>query len=332
MDMTDFLFETPVQSSIVDQAPSNESCADTPLRSLQFGPLVFDGGEGVNLFALVDATLRTEVTRVFDLDVIDQPALCLFEGEAFETHAEAAPWLIDISTSDISSTDFSFHKDFFEKHWPTQSNVLIQTSASLYETKRHLRRYVQLPVIEDQKRRYFRFWDGRVLPDFLRSISNDGLRCKRMMLTDLDAELRYICLTDEGPVQFAPCPEALLGLPTTKMYLKFSDFDAAARREWDARCIRIAKRIMSDFESELVTQDLDRVIERVRVAIDRFSQFGFLEHAHLHFFATWSVLYGIGFEQADTTGRLQEICNSTGPEMERFAAFRDWFDTFTIAV
>jgi hypothetical protein len=293
--------------------------------------MLYGAGAPDHVFALIDATLRSEAAGIFDLDVIDRPATCLFSGAAFEQYAEAAPWLVDLSVADAEAEDLSEHKDFFERHWPTQTNVLIQTNTSMADLKRHLRRFVQLPVIEDNTRRFFRFWDGRLLPDFLRAVASDGPRARRMGLTDDDIELCYICQGPDGPIAFVPDAKALAPLPVSAMTLSFKDFDATARAEHAARCARMAQRIQSDFAVHLSGRSIEQITSTVRAAVDRFIGFGFREHAHLHFFAAWSVLYGVGFEQADTTGRLQDICRSNAPEKERFAAFRAWFDTFTMA-
>ncbi|WP_243698783.1 hypothetical protein [Paracoccus alkanivorans] len=64
--------------------------------------------------------------------------------------------------------------------------------------------------------------------------------------------------------------------------------------------------------------------------MQRFEAYGFRKHAHLHFFAAWSVFYGPEFEMRDTTGKLKEICRAPDPEADRFQAFRDRFDSFSM--
>lgn len=282
-------------------------------------------------YMLIDATLRADVAGLFDLDVQDCDALCLFDGDAAEQYGEAAPWLADLSIGDPATQSLRFHADFFARHWPTGTSVLIQTDADLAQIKRHLRRFVRLPVTDDGKRRYFRFWDGRILPDFLAAIALDGARARRMCVTDAQHEVRYTCLTSDGPHSMVPDMARLVPLPVSVMYLTNADFDATARADQEARYARIATRIKQDFHTQLAARDLEDVTRTVRAAAQRFARFGFSQHAHIHFFAVWSVLYGIGFEEADTTGRLQEICRSDAPERARFDAFRSWFDTFTMA-
>ena len=92
----------------------------------------------------------------------------------------------------------------------------------------------------------------------------------------------------------------------------------------------MADRIIADFPKELQHRPRKAVDAAVKHAVQHFGTLGFREHAHLHFFAAWTVFYGPGFEQRDTTGRLDAICRSSNPEMTRFKAFRDRFDSFTM--
>ncbi|SFJ14596.1 DUF4123 domain-containing protein [Jannaschia pohangensis] len=282
-----------------------------------------------NVFLLVDATLRAEVAGIFDLDSIDHPARCLFGGDAAEDYGDAAPWIADLSIPDPEG-DLAFHRDFFARHWAADNSVLIQTDATMGEVRRHLRRFTKLPVRDDGRRLFFRFWDPRILPDFLRIIDHDAGRARRMMMTDDDVPLTYLVRTGDDVVQFRPDIPACVAVPVAPMYLNLADFDPISRAREAERRQRIANRITEDFRTELAGRKPEEIERLVTAALQRFGAFGFTRHAHLHFFAVWTVLYGLGFEEYDTTGKLQKICRSDAPEDERFRAFRKWFDTFTL--
>ncbi len=279
---------------------------------------------------LIDATLRSEAVGMFDLDTLDPPAQCLFDGDAAQDWGNVAPWMVDLSITDPSKDDLSFHRDFFQRHWDTGTSVIVATDAPLSSVRRHLRRFIQLPVVDDGKRRYFRFWDGRVLPGFLQAIADDQDRARRLMMTDDGQALHYLTREDTMCRQWSPDTTSLQNTDIKPMFLRWSDFQPVADARKSARLDRMVARIEKDFAPELKGRASDDIKRTALEAVKRFEAFGFRTHAHLHFFATWSVLYGIGFEEHDSTGRLQEICRSNDPEPERFRAFRKWFDSFKV--
>ena len=289
--------------------------------------LLYGSGGSDHLFMLVDATLRREVAGFFDLDSISQPALCLFDGDAAEASAETAPWLVDMSIPDQDNPDsLTFHRKFFDQHWPVGTSVLIQTDAPFEAIRRHLRRFIKLPVQDDGKMPFFRFWDPRVLAPFLTAIADDAPRLRRMLMTDDGIPIRYVVHKDGADRQFAPVAQELAAVPITPMRLHYADFDPIVRDRAAARRQRMADRIYADFAKELEHRPRKAVVAAVDHAVTRFGAYGFRDHAHLHFFAAWTVFYGAGFETRDPTGKLEEICRTPAPELARFKAFRDRFD------
>ena len=280
-----------------------------------------------HVFMLVDASLRTDITGFFDLDSISQPAACLFDGEAAESAQETAPWLVNLTISEPDNPGtLSFHRKFFQQHWPVGTSLLIQTDASFEATRCHLRRFTKLPVQDDGKLRFFRFWDPRVLRPFLEAIQDDAPRLRRMMLTDDGTPIHYTIRHEDTDFRFSPMVEELAGEPITPMRLHYADFDPIARARAAERRKRMADRICHDFARELEHRPRKAVEAAVNHALQRFGAYGFRIHAHLHFFAAWTVFYGADFETRDPTGKLLEICHTTGPEIDRFKAFREQFE------
>lgn len=293
--------------------------------------LLYGTGRSDHVFMLVDATLRREVAGFFDLDSISQPVLCLFDGDVAATSGESAPWLVDLSITDTDNPgSLTFHRKFFKAHWPVGTSVLIQTDAPFETIRRHLRRFTKLPMQDDGKMPFFRFWDPRVLAPFLTAIKSDPPRLRRMLMTDDGTPIRYVIHKDGADLQFAPVVDGLSIVPVAPMRLHYADFDLIARERAAARRLRMADRILADFVGELEHRPRKAVLAAVDHAVSHFGAYGFRDHAHLHFFAVWTVFYGPGFETRDPTGTLQEICLSSAPELARFKAFRDRFDSFTL--
>lgn len=300
--------------------------APPPLLHLLYGPNAPAG-----VYMLVDADLRREITGLFDLDSIELPALCLFEGKAAETSADFAPWLVDMSIPvPTEAASLPFHRKFFAQHWPVGTSLLIQTNAPFKAVQKHLRRFTKLPVRDDGGLRFFRFWDPRVLRPFLTAIAGDAPRMRRMMMTDSGEPLHYIFRHNDADILFSPDIGELTEIPVTPMHLRFADFDPVARARAVERRKRMADRIQTDFARELEHRPRKAIEAAVEHAVQRFSAYRFHKHAYLHFFAAWTVFYGPDFEKRDPTGKLEEICLSSAPDAERFKAFRDRFDNFSL--
>ncbi|RCW88299.1 DUF4123 domain-containing protein [Paracoccus lutimaris] len=305
-----------------------EALPDLPagLLAALYGPQAPSG-----VYMLVDATLRREVSGIFDLDGIALPSECLFNGEAALTHLESAPWIVDMSIRDPDRpTNLGFHRRFFAQHWPVGTSLLVQSDASFAQLRSHLRRFVKLRVRDDGGRRIFRFWDPRVLHPFLEVIKDDAPRLRRLARTDDGTAIRYLIRAGDQDQLYAAEAAELADTPVEPLQLRLSDFDPIARAREIKRRQRIADRIQQDFPAELSGRPRKAIDAAVEYAVNRFGGYGFREHAHLHFFAAWTVFYGPEFEMADPTGRLHEICQETGPELQRFKAFRDRFDSFEI--
>lgn len=296
------------------------------LLNLLYGP---DAPSGV--YMLVDASLRREVSGLFDLDSIEHPALCLFEGKAAQESANVAPWLVDMSIPDPKAVaSLPFHRKFFAQHWPMGTSLLIQSGAPFKAVQKHLRRFIKLPIQETGGFPFFRFWDPRVLRPFLTAVAGDAPRMRRMMMTDIGDSLHYVLRHEEADIRFSPDAGALAETPVAPMYLRLTDFDPIARARAAERRRRMADRIQADFAQELEHRPRKAIDAAVEHAVQRFEAYGFRKHAYLHFFAAWTVFYGPEFEMRDPAGKLEEICRSPGPEAERFKAFRDRFESFSM--
>ena len=288
-------------------------------------------------YLLVDGTLRAEVAGLFDLDVIDAPARSLFSGAAEEEAGEAGPWLVDLTIPDPETPgDIGLLRDLFERHWPAGYSLLVSTNAPFDALRRHLRRFIKRTVEDDGRLLTFRFWDPRVLTPFLDAIEEDGSRARRMTFTDEGVPLAYLLPPPEDApdaARFAGlhvAPEARLADESLRpLRLRYADFDVLARRRAAERRARMAERLRRDFAAELADRPEEEVQSAVDEAVRRFGSFGFRAHAHLHFFAAWSLFYGPTFETSDATGELARILRSDEPEAERFRAFRQRFETFT---
>ena len=82
---------------------------------------LYDPDAPAGVYMLVDGSLWRDVAGIFDLDAIDLPAQCLFEGKAAEESGETAPWLVDMSIpepGEAGSLSFYLRAALAGRHQP----------------------------------------------------------------------------------------------------------------------------------------------------------------------------------------------------------------------
>ncbi len=137
------------------------------------------GDHAQRTYLVVDATLRSNITGLFDLDNVDVPIRCLFQGEAEAEFAESAPYLIDL-TLDGDEVP-RFHKDFFLNHWDQGTGILLTSDATMDELWRHLRKFTKSHS-EDGPHRFFRFWETNITRDYFEAVAQMPARAKDLFL------------------------------------------------------------------------------------------------------------------------------------------------------
>lgn len=147
---------------------------DNALKELLFQPLHSSDGDPLKTYALVDATLYTQVRGVFDLDLrTDVVVKCLFKGKAQEQLKAAAPYVIDVSLDESNYSDNSriskFHRDQFPSLWQRDAILFVKTSIDIDQLCDHLRRFTKISI-DEKKPQFFRFWDPAVARDYFKHL------------------------------------------------------------------------------------------------------------------------------------------------------------------
>ncbi|PTX55488.1 uncharacterized protein DUF4123 [Litoreibacter ponti] len=133
------------------------------------------GDPSQRTYLVVDACLRTNITKVFDLDSQDLPVRCLFQGEAEERFRESAPHLVDLTVHESGAT--RFHREFFAEHWEKGTGILLCSDAPMDTVWKHLRKFTRTRSI-DGPDRFFRFWETNTARDYFEAIAKMPSRCK----------------------------------------------------------------------------------------------------------------------------------------------------------
>lgn len=314
--------EPPISTSkvfeVLDDRASTDDWIPTTLRTLLFP----DEAEPIRTYLLVDPTLRTSVVGLFDLDVSDVPVACLFNGDAAEEQKEVAPYLADLTlTGDVIPR---FHRDFFAKHWGQGTGVLLTSSASLDQLKRHFRKFTRLRRERDGRWFLFRFWDAAIASVYFRTIEHDPVRAAQWFGQGL---IQTIVVEEEDGKQASVFDGAAVSrldtnAPLPPVVLTEWELEPFKASALDRHIEEMAQTLKSDFATELSSYSPEAIKRHVRPAISRFMRFGFKRREHLHVIAAWALFFGPEFDEKDPDGRLQSICASQEPEVSRFKALK----------
>lgn len=125
----------------------------------------------LNTYFLVDAALRKNIIGTFDLEAVDVPVKCLFEGEGSEAQKASAPYLIDLALPQGADQDAGlvprFHKDLFARHWAQETGIVIRTAATFDAIWRHCQAHLKVPVEGESRQLFLRYWHPETLDTLL---------------------------------------------------------------------------------------------------------------------------------------------------------------------
>ena len=119
---------------------------------------------GESLFALLDAARDPAV--LFLIRDGGRPHQSLYEGAEADDLAAYGPYLVDLDGDD------AFLPRLVERGWGRSWGVYLASPADLATVRRHLRRYLKVEI-PGGRTALFRFYDPRVLREFLPSWADD---------------------------------------------------------------------------------------------------------------------------------------------------------------
>ncbi|MEL6750277.1 MAG: DUF4123 domain-containing protein, partial [Pseudomonadota bacterium] len=145
------------------------------LKDLLFGQP--DPQAPLRTYLIVDATLRTRISGIFDLDLQDVPVRSLVRSQRAEDLREVAPYLVDMTLPEGAWDDRrqvpNFHLDFFARHWQQGTGILVRTTADMDAVWTHCHPFVRVQVEATQEWVFSRFWEGTWVLDFFTAFHPD---------------------------------------------------------------------------------------------------------------------------------------------------------------
>ena len=119
------------------------------------------------LFCLVDAAVDPAIYSLLE-SAQQHPVQCLYDGASATTLGRWAPFLVSVSS------DSAFLRTLIEKGWGKGWASYFVSSATFEQLRHHFRRFLMVQLEEGQQV-YFRFYDPRVLREFLPTASAEEL-------------------------------------------------------------------------------------------------------------------------------------------------------------
>lgn len=146
-----------------------------------------------NTYALVDAARVPEVPEL--LAETGLPHGCLFRGRAKESLSSVAPWIVEIGPDTRLTREFFTSDRRLQIDQASPPEMLLKTKGQLADLSRHLRRFIRL---RDYNGRwsFFRFWDARILADYLWLQGQEETTKLGLSLLSLDQQPLHVILSD----------------------------------------------------------------------------------------------------------------------------------------
>lgn len=143
------------------------SMADLDALLVALDSRLFPSDEGIHVYAVLDGAA---IPDLLDHLYGDEPpeCVCLYSGDLEPDIAECAPYLVELKPG------AAFTKWMLSEGWGNHWGVVIHTTAGLKELRSHLREFLMVRD-PDGHQLYFRFYDPRVLGDFLGTCDGDQL-------------------------------------------------------------------------------------------------------------------------------------------------------------
>ena len=141
---------------------TNEPHSDLQITKSELTEAMVEQG---GYWAILDATDTPVIPPLMEYDEVN--IRCLYQGEAEQKFAHIAPYLVELDANMLTW----LREHIWEEPW----GIAFQSKADMETIRYHFRKFI---IVRDEagKLMYFRFYDPRVLPTFLKGCSEDELK------------------------------------------------------------------------------------------------------------------------------------------------------------
>lgn len=150
--------ETTFRFFVEDRTPQPGPVAPAPVRQAALDELRPRCDAGT-LYAVLDAARSGRVVTLLEESV--DPYASLYDGEQGRAYDDIAPYLVKLRP------DSQLLERLVAEGWTDAWGLYVVSSADFDAVRRHLRKFLRVEVEGDPRRLLFRYYDPRVLRDFL---------------------------------------------------------------------------------------------------------------------------------------------------------------------
>ena len=137
--------------------------------------------DGLTTYAILDGAQAPDLRQ--NLHASGLEFICLYRGEIPDDLAQVAPYLVALKR------EHNFTAWILERGWGHSWGIFARAEAAIAmpEIRKHFRKFL-LVEFPDRKPRYFRYYDPRVLNNYLPTCNQDEVRTLLGPLNDYIAE------------------------------------------------------------------------------------------------------------------------------------------------
>lgn len=267
------------------------------LQTPLFGSLA-DGCETVpGCFAILDGAKIANLPEV--LTASGLPHRCLFQGDAFDTLGDAAPWIVQLEA------DSSLTRQLFTKgaeptqFWDREPGLYLRSPQDLDALWQHFRTFTRVRNSQGEWV-VFRFWEPHVAQacleaGYLRYFHGSE---QQMVAAVICCNVLEQCTLHHAPEHPGAAPACQLSRAQEQMLAQ-----AVARR----RRIEMSLALRRSFPEQTADRSRDDLHSMVAQVVQRMSVYGIRKLRSIHVLASWQLFFGESFEQRDPAGQLIQI-------------------------
>lgn len=283
------------------QKPLFGQPAPTEAEIAQYGGV--DGVPAMKVYAILDAGKVAHLcTSMEDFNCAYE---CLFQGAAEKEMRDAAPYIVELGPHDGFTRHVFSASGMPRDIWGKEAGIFIRSRMSIFDLRKHFRRFTRIQVEADKRWIYFRFWEPTMIPYFLRGAEKDSLEAF------FSCEFELHTIDDAGKWQRITLCNRPSEIRSKTITMKEQDFKSFKIYVHMRYYYQLKNWIIESFGNPCHIEDIDGFLRsEVQFAINTFRTGDKRIIAH---YATASWLLGERAWESDQVNRRRKIkANSRG--------------------
>lgn len=213
-------------------------------------------------YALLDAAkLPYLLTELLDSSELRYQSL--FEGKAQEEMESQAPYLVQLDDPNEFARKLFTNGDGVSGLWQLELGIFVRSRKSFTFVRKHLRKFTRVQIEADNTWNYFRFWEPKMIPYFLRGTDAANLEA----LLGFDLELQVFDHKDAWLRMYLTGKP--IGTPPARIVIKNRDKEAFRHYSRRHYLFNLRDWLFNSFGNPAKIEDPDSFLEREVSAVHK---------------------------------------------------------------